>query len=184
MAGTRHSIGMAVVNLLARKLNIADQWKTDKKIGADLIHTQICGTQVVLMKPCQLMNVNGTSVANAAVKFFLKPENIYLLHDELDKPLGKVSLKFGGSARGHKGVRSCFACLRSDTMTRLLVGIGRPANHCSVEWHVLGHFTKTEQALLPDILEQGVDLVLSHIKQRTESDISIRTATKQNPYKS
>ncbi|OCT60394.1 probable peptidyl-tRNA hydrolase isoform X2 [Xenopus laevis] len=184
MAGTRHSIGMAVVNQLARRLNISDRWKADKKTGADLTDTDIDGMHIVLMKPRQFMNLNGKSVANAATKFQLKPENIYLLHDELDKPLGKVSLKFGGSDRGHKGVRSCITSLQSNIMTRLLVGIGRPADRSSVEWHVLGRFTKAEQDLLPDILERSVDLVLSHIKQNTGSEPSRKPATSQDPIKS
>lgn len=116
------------------------------------------------------MNVNGTSVANAARKFHLTPENIYLLHDELDKPLGKVSLKLGGSARGHKGVRSCIDYLNSDTMTRLLIGIGRPDCKSSVTAHVLGRFTKPEQETLPQALEHGIDLLLSHIKNKTGMD--------------
>ncbi|KAM4695826.1 peptidyl-tRNA hydrolase [Rhinophrynus dorsalis] len=180
MAGTRHSVGMAVVNLLARRLNIADQWKTDKQTGADLVHTHVDGMQVVLLKPRQFMNINGKSVARAAEKFRLMPENIYLLHDELDKPLGKVSLKFGGSARGHKGVRSCIDCLQSDIMVRLLVGIGRPVDQSSVEWHVLGRFTRAEQELLPDVLERGAELVLTHMKQRNRTEPSGNTGTRQS----
>ncbi|CAI9613579.1 unnamed protein product [Staurois parvus] len=170
MSGTRHSVGMAAVNLLARRLNVADQWKTDRRTGADLITTKQDGMQIVLLKPRQFMNVNGTSVANAAGKFHLTPQNIYLLHDELDKPLGKVSLKLGGSARGHKGVRSCIDYLQSDVMTRLLIGIGRPDDKSSVTPHVLGHFTKAEQEMLPQALEQGIALLLSHIKNRTGTD--------------
>ncbi|KAE8576122.1 hypothetical protein XENTR_v10004062 [Xenopus tropicalis] len=132
MAGTRHSIGMAVVNQLARRLNIADRWKADRQAGADLTDTDIDGMHVVLMKPRQFMNLNGKSVANAATKFRLKPENIYLLHDELDKPLGKVSLKFGGSARGHNGVRSCITCLQSDVRFLMISSIKRFQFACKV----------------------------------------------------
>ncbi|XP_073456190.1 peptidyl-tRNA hydrolase [Aquarana catesbeiana] len=170
MSGTRHSVGMTAVNLLARRLKVADQWKTDRRTGADIITTKQDGMQLVLLKPRQFMNVNGTSVANAAGKFHLTPENIYLLHDELDKPLGKVSLKLGGSARGHKGVRSCIDYLNSDTMTRLLIGIGRPDCKSSVTAHVLGRFTKPEQEILPQALEHGIDLLLSHIKNKTGMD--------------
>ncbi|KAM5146705.1 peptidyl-tRNA hydrolase [Mantella aurantiaca] len=170
MSGTRHSVGMAAINLLARRLEVADQWKTDRRTGVDLITTKQDGMQLVLLKPRQFMNVNGTSVATAAGKFHLTPENIYLLHDELDKPLGKVSLKLGGSARGHKGVRSCIEYLKSDTMTRLLIGIGRPDDKSSVTPYVLGRFSKAEQEILPQVLEHGVDLLLSHIKNRIEND--------------
>ncbi|XP_075434670.1 peptidyl-tRNA hydrolase [Ascaphus truei] len=175
MAGTRHSVGMAVVNQLARRLDIAEQWKTDKQCGADLVLTSIGQVQVVLLKPRQLMNINGRSVASAAGKFRLTPESIYLLHDELDKPLGKMSLKLGGSARGHNGVRSCIERLQSDNMVRLRVGIGRPVGHSSVERHVLGRFTGDEQEILPRVLEQGVELVLAHIMQRSGTIPSAKT---------
>ncbi|CAH2316234.1 carboxypeptidase D-like [Pelobates cultripes] len=112
MGSTRHSVGMVAVNLLARRLNIADQWKTDKQSKADIVQTQIDGLQLVLLKPRQFMNINGHSVAKAAEKFNLTPEYIYLLHDELDKPIGKVSLKLGGSASAGKSlgerIERCF----------------------------------------------------------------------------
>ncbi|KAM3912481.1 peptidyl-tRNA hydrolase [Leptodactylus fuscus] len=173
MSGTRHSVGMTAINQLARRLNVADQWKTDRRTGADLVSAQLHGVHLVLIKPRQFMNVNGTSVANAAGKFRLTPENIYLLHDELDKPLGKVTLKLGGSARGHNGVRSCMDHLKSDTMIRLLIGIGRPADKSSVTTYVLGRFTKNEQEMLSPVLEKGLDLLLGHIQKRTQAMTTI-----------
>ncbi|XP_075691259.1 peptidyl-tRNA hydrolase [Rhinoderma darwinii] len=169
MSGTRHSVGMIAVNLLARRLNVADQWKTDRRTGTDLVIAHLDGVDLVLIKPRQFMNVNGTSVANAAGKFRLTAENIYLLHDELDKALGKVTLKLGGSARGHNGVRSCIDHLKSDTMIRLLIGIGRPDDKSSVTTYVLGRFTKSEQETLSPVLDKGLDLLLEHIKKRTRA---------------
>ncbi|XP_075041196.1 peptidyl-tRNA hydrolase isoform X2 [Mixophyes fleayi] len=180
MPGTRHSVGMAAVNLLARRLQVADQWKTDRRTGADLVTAQLEDVQLVLLKPRQFMNVNGTSVANAARKFRLAPENIYLLHDELDKPLGKVSLKLGGSARGHNGVRSCIEYLQSDKMVRLLIGIGRPDDNSSVTTYVLGRFTKPEQEMVSEVMERGVELLLAHIRQRTKTDSTTCTKTVEN----
>ncbi|KAM4663766.1 peptidyl-tRNA hydrolase [Discoglossus pictus] len=169
MGGTRHNVGMDAVNLLACRLSISDQWKKDKQSGADIIQTHVNGRPVILLKPRQFMNINGKSVASAAGKFRLAPENIYLLHDELDKPLGKVSLKLGGSARGHQGVRSCIECLQTDCMVRLRIGIGRPTGSASVERHVLGRFTRAEQDLLPEALDRGVDLVLDHIERKSRT---------------
>ncbi|KAJ1133692.1 hypothetical protein NDU88_000170 [Pleurodeles waltl] len=169
MGGTRHSVGMAVLQQLAHRLNVADQWKVDKRCQADVVMATLGHTQLVLLKPRRLMNINGRSVASAAERFGLGPEDIYLLHDELDKPLGKVSLKLGGSARGHNGVRSCIESLHSDVMVRLRVGIGRPQGRTSVERHVLEVFSSAERELLPRVLEQGVELVLQHIQKRDQS---------------
>ncbi|XP_069465240.1 peptidyl-tRNA hydrolase [Ambystoma mexicanum] len=172
MGSTRHSIGMAVLQQLAHRLNVADQWKADKRCQADMAVATLGHVQLVLLKPRRLMNINGRSVASAAEKFGLGPEDIYLLHDELDKPLGKVSLKLGGSARGHNGVRSCIECLHSDVMVRLRVGIGRPQGKMSVERHVLEAFSSTEREVLPRVLEQGAELVLGHIQRRIQSEKS------------
>uniref|UniRef100_H3DH51 peptidyl-tRNA hydrolase n=1 Tax=Tetraodon nigroviridis TaxID=99883 RepID=H3DH51_TETNG len=162
MDGTRHSVGMAVLGALAARLRVADRWRPDKHVSGEVI---VCEepTSVVLLRPRLLMNVNGVSVARAAGKYGIQPEDILLVHDELDKPLGKISIKQGGSPRGHNGVRSCIDCLQTDVMPRLRVGIGRPAGKSSVERHVLGRFSCEEKKVLDSVLLQSVDLVLSQL---------------------
>ncbi|KFP70811.1 putative peptidyl-tRNA hydrolase, partial [Acanthisitta chloris] len=93
---------------------------------ADVALATAHGVELVLLKPRRLMNLNGLSVASAAKTYNLGPKDVYLVHDDLDKALGKVAIKQGGSARGHNGVRSCISALHSNEMTRLRVGIGRP----------------------------------------------------------
>ncbi|XP_041793295.1 probable peptidyl-tRNA hydrolase isoform X2 [Chelmon rostratus] len=166
MEGTRHSVGMAVLGALATRLGVADRWRGDKHVSGEVIVSEVQHTHVVLLRPRLLMNVNGVSVAKAAGKYGIKPEDILLVHDELDKPLGKISIKHGGSARGHNGVRSCVDCLQTDVMTRLRVGIGRPKEKTSVERHVLGRFSSEEQKALDSVLVQSVDLLLSQLSQQ------------------
>uniref|UniRef100_A0A8C2XB22 peptidyl-tRNA hydrolase n=1 Tax=Cyclopterus lumpus TaxID=8103 RepID=A0A8C2XB22_CYCLU len=165
MEGTRHSVGMAVLGALAARLGVADRWRGDKHVSGEVIVSEVDRTHVVLLRPRLLMNINGVSVAKAAVKFGIKPEDVLLVHDELDKPLGKVVLKHGGSARGHNGVRSCVDCLHTDVMPRLRVGIGRPVGRAPVEVHVLGRFSSSEQKVLERVLVQSVDLLLSQLSQ-------------------
>ncbi|NXT23795.1 PTH hydrolase, partial [Syrrhaptes paradoxus] len=124
--GTRHSVGMAVLDRLARQLAVAEGWRVDRRCCADVVLAAAHGLELVLLKPRRLMNLNGLSVASAAEMYSLRPEDIYLVHDDLDKALGKVVIKLGGSARGHNGVRSCISALHSNEMRRLRVGIGRP----------------------------------------------------------
>nr|XP_031533441.1 probable peptidyl-tRNA hydrolase isoform X3 [Vicugna pacos] len=99
MPGTRHSVGMAVLGQLARRLGVAESWARDRRCAADLALASLGDAQLVLLRPRRLMNVNGRSVARAAELFGLTAEEVYLVHDELDKPLGKLALKLGGSAR-------------------------------------------------------------------------------------
>ncbi|CAM5102909.1 unnamed protein product [Natator depressus] len=167
LRGTRHNMGMAVLNQLAQKLNIADQWKADRRCCADVTITNVEEAELVLMKPRRLMNINGLSVASAAETYNLGVEDIYLVHDDLDKPLGKMAIKLGGSARGHNGVRSCISSLHSDCMVRLRVGIGRPVGEAMVDHYVLGRFASAEHEVLQRVLEQAADLLLEHILQRS-----------------
>ncbi|XP_001365569.1 probable peptidyl-tRNA hydrolase isoform X2 [Monodelphis domestica] len=167
LQGTRHSVGMAVLNQLAQHLNVADQWKKQHQCHADVAVACLGEAELVLLKPRRFMNVNGLSVAQAAKMYQLAAEDIYLVHDELDKPLGKLAMKLGGSASGHNGVRSCISCLNSNVMPRLRVGIGRPTHPGAVERYVLDRFTAAEQEQLPQLLEQATELLLSHIQQRS-----------------
>ncbi|XP_054467460.1 probable peptidyl-tRNA hydrolase [Anoplopoma fimbria] len=166
MEGTRHSVGMAVLGALAARLGVGDRWRGDKHVSGEVIVSEVRQTHVVLLRPRLLMNINGVSVAKAAGKYGIKPEDILLVHDELDKPLGKVVIKHGGSARGHNGVRSCVDCLQTDVMSRLRVGIGRPTGKTPVERHVLGRFSSEEKKVLDSVLAQSVDLLLSQLSQQ------------------
>ncbi|XP_065784477.1 peptidyl-tRNA hydrolase isoform X1 [Muntiacus reevesi] len=206
LPGTRHSVGMAVLGHLARRLGVAESWVRDRRCAADLALASLGDAQLVLLRPRRLMNLNGHSVARAAELFGLTAEEVYLVHDELDKPLGKVALKLGGSARGHNGVRSCMSCLNSSVslrlhpalsrvagtgpptllltrapwaplvppqaMPRLRVGIGRPTHQDAVQAYVLGRFSPAEQELLPPVLERAADLLLDHIRQRSQGSSS------------
>ncbi|KAK5909325.1 hypothetical protein CesoFtcFv8_003265 [Champsocephalus esox] len=171
MEGTRHNVGMSVLGALAARLGVADRWRGDKHVSGEVILSEVAQTHVVLLRPRLLMNINGVSVAKAAAKYGIKPEHILLVHDELDKPLGKIAIKHGGSARGHNGVRSCVDCLHTDVMPRLRVGIGRPEGQ-TVERHVLGRFSTEEKKVLNSVLVQSVDILLSQLSQQGSSSPS------------
>uniref|UniRef100_A0A8K9Y4H6 peptidyl-tRNA hydrolase n=1 Tax=Oncorhynchus mykiss TaxID=8022 RepID=A0A8K9Y4H6_ONCMY len=172
MNGSRHSVGMAVLEALAARLRLAESWHGDRHVSGEVIVSDIQDTQIVLLRPRLLMNINGVSVAKAGedscLFLLIKPEHILLVHDDLDKPLGKLAMKQGGSARGHNGVRSCVECLQTDVMPRLRVGIGRPSGGTLVNRHVLGRFSQEEQKILSGVLEQSVDILLS---QLTDEDV-------------
>lgn len=172
LPGTRHSVGMAVLGQLARRLGVAESWARDSRCAADLALAALGDAQLVLLRPRRLMNVNGHSVARAAELFGLTAEEVYLVHDELDKPLGKLALKLGGSARGHNGVRSCISCLNSSAMPRLRVGIGRPTHPSAIQAYVLSCFSPEEQVLLSPLLDRATDLLLDHIRARSQGSSS------------
>lgn len=166
MDGTRHNVGRAVLDCLAVRLGAAGRWKGDRQLSSELMVCEVDGDRVILLKPKLMMNINGAAVAKAVSKFGVGLEDVLLVHDELDKPLGKIAVKLGGSARGHNGVRSCVDCLNSDAMVRLRVGIGRPQGKTPVDRYVLGRFSPEERKVLESVLDQSVDLLLSLLSEK------------------
>uniref|UniRef100_A0A663N9U4 peptidyl-tRNA hydrolase n=2 Tax=Athene cunicularia TaxID=194338 RepID=A0A663N9U4_ATHCN len=141
-------------------------WRVDRRCCADMALAVAHGLELVLLKPRRLMNLNGLSVASAADIYNLRPEDIYLVHDDLDKALGNVAIKLGGSARGHNGVRSCISALNSNEMTRLRIGIGRPEGEVTVSSYVLAPFHAGERERLEQVLAQAATCLLEHILRR------------------
>nr|XP_030142408.3 probable peptidyl-tRNA hydrolase isoform X1 [Taeniopygia guttata] len=177
LRGTRHSVGMEVLDQLARQLAVAEGWRVDRRCCADVALATAHGLELVLLKPRRFMNLNGLSVASAgcisvpkAEIYSLGPKDIYLVHDDLDKALGKVAIKLGGSARGHNGVQSCISALHSNEMTRLRIGIGRPEGDVTVPSYVLSPFTAGEREKLEQILAQAVTCLLELIQSRASTE--------------
>ncbi len=119
-ANTRHNVGALAAEKLAARLGATKQ--TDKQTQATIYETQ----NLQLVIPLRFMNEAGLSVAAVLKKLNLKPENILVLHDDLDLLPGEMKMKESGSASGHNGVRSIIACLKTDKFPRLRLGIGRP----------------------------------------------------------
>lgn len=137
---TRHNIGFLVLDALA------DHFHENFKEYNNLAHCTIIVNEkpILLVKPLTFMNNSG-NVMPFITKKGIKAENILVIHDELDMPEGKLKLKFGGSARGHNGLRSIIAAI-GDQFARLSVGIDRPANREEVANYVLENF-ENKQAL-------------------------------------
>jgi peptidyl-tRNA hydrolase, PTH1 family len=134
---TRHNIGFMVLNALADKLNAL--WR--HKDNMEITDTVIIGTKVLLIKPQTFMNNSG-QIAPFIKKQGIKPEDVLVIHDELEKPFGTISLKFDGSARGHNGLKSLINFLGPD-FWRLRCGIGRPENKEEVADYVLSKFSES-----------------------------------------
>lgn len=145
----RHNIGFRVVDMLADKYHA--QWQ--KKGDMEITQIPIQDRQVYLVKPQTYMNTSG-KVLDFFVKKGIKPEEILVVHDELELPFGKVVHRHGGSARGHNGLKSIISFI-GDQFHRLRVGISRPADKADVADYVLAVFEESEP-LIEQVLEQGV----------------------------
>ncbi|XP_045188232.1 peptidyl-tRNA hydrolase-like [Mercenaria mercenaria] len=165
LPGTRHSVGMQLVNKLARFLTM------DLKKNRDCLgfvgEKSLSHIHLVLLKPKQAMNINGASVLKTAKKHNVPVANIYLVHDDLDRKVGKVGLKEKGSAGGHNGVKSVIQSFRTDSIVRVRIGIDRPASIDMVSDYVLQKFRSEERAGIDDAIDQGILKIAQHIGART-----------------
>jgi PTH1 family peptidyl-tRNA hydrolase len=122
-ANNRHNLGFMCVGHFARTHNI----RFNKKKGRARIGVgKIVGIDVVIARPQTYMNRSGESVSRLVRIFNISLDNLLVVHDELDLPLGKIRIRQGGSSAGHKGVESIIAELGSQDFLRLRVGIGKP----------------------------------------------------------
>lgn len=123
---------------------------------------------LVILKPLTLMNLSGTAVSEAACFLRIKADEILVVHDDLELPLGEARLQKGGGMKGHNGLRSIRQRLGGDGFHRLRIGIGRPV-HGDVANHVLSPFSEDEMSTLSalfdvlcarDVLHAGDGLVV------------------------
>jgi len=150
----RHNIGFMVVDRLAERY--FGDWQ-DKEF-MQLATVRIGDQKVLLVKPQTFMNRSG-KVLPFLNKQGIKAENILVVHDELEYPFGKLKIRFGGSARGHNGLRSIIEHCGKD-FARLRFGIGRPERKEMVGSYVLQNFSeKPEDVEL--LIEQAADMIES-----------------------
>jgi PTH1 family peptidyl-tRNA hydrolase len=124
-------------------------------------------TLVHFIKPETFMNLSGESIEAACSFFKLKPENVLVVHDELELPLGVVSLKWSGGLGGHNGLRSTKASLGTPDFWRLRFGIGRP-EHPDVAAYVLSDFSSDERSTLGLVWPQAANLLDGILREGPE----------------
>jgi PTH1 family peptidyl-tRNA hydrolase len=164
-SSTRHNVGFFVVDELARRWNSTVSLN---KWNAQYVSLLIEKEKVHLVKPLTFMNLSGRAVVNFFRFYKVIPENLLVVHDDIDMTPGRVKLVKGGGAGGHNGIKSIIETLGIKDFYRLKIGIGRPGNgivhpEFPVDKYVLGNFTKEELEHLQsryDYLEEGIRLFL------------------------
>ncbi|WP_127818754.1 aminoacyl-tRNA hydrolase [Microbacterium sp. CPCC 204701] len=155
---TRHNVGQLVVDELAARRG--ESFRAHKA-NARVVETWLRpgGAKLVLAKPNTFMNVSGGPVAGLAKFYGVPPEQVVVVHDELDIPFDTIRLKAGGGHGGHNGVRDVAKALDSHAFARVRVGIGRPAGRQDPADWVLDPFGATERKNLPILLGDAADAV-------------------------
>ncbi len=156
-AATRHNVGFMAADELHRRHNFSPfKAKFDGLIAEGAIE----GEKVYLLKPQTFMNLSGNSVVKAAHFYKILPQNIVVIHDDMDLPTDKIKAKIGGGAGGHNGIKSIDAAI-SPNYNRIRLGVGHPANkdEDSVVNHVLSGFSKADKENVERNIEIVVDLL-------------------------
>ena len=150
---TRHNAGFEVMDAIADHVS-ADI--SQKKFKALIDKVRIGNESVLLMKPQTYMNNSGEAVRAAMDFYHLTPQDLLVIYDDMDMPVGRLRLRQKGSAGGHNGMNSIIKHLGGDTFPRIRVGIGgekHPGQDLAD--YVLGHFKDDEKELLSDALDKA-----------------------------
>src|SRR5215467_4879750 len=168
---TRHNVGFRVVDKLASKLG----WKWSERRNRAILASGSIGLEkVVLAKPLTYMNLSGQSVGELVRWYKIQPEDVLVVYDELDLPIGKIRLRAKGSAAGHNGLRDIIHHLHTSNFPRLRIGIGRSAkSYIKGKDHVLGVPTHDERELLEIGEDRAVDAIEMVIRQGISSTMNV-----------
>ena len=153
---TRHNIGRMVADLLVKKLKL--KFKKHTRTETELAE----GQGIIIAKPTSFMNNSGRAVARVANYFDISTKNIVVVYDDLDLPLGTIRFRKSGSSGGHNGMQSVIDNLKTDSIARIRIGIGRPTSN-SVTDYVLEPFTRTQLTELKPAFNEVVDLLLEDL---------------------
>ncbi|MFI3186667.1 MAG: aminoacyl-tRNA hydrolase [Methylococcaceae bacterium] len=163
---TRHNVGFLFLDRLASDANCG--WVKEARFDGLLAEIAITGVRLMLLKPDTFMNRSGQSVGKVARYYKLLPEEILVIHDELDFDVGVVRLKKDGGHAGHNGLRDIIAHLGSRDFYRLRIGIGRPPSGVKVADFVLSSASKSER----DLILTAADFVAGYAERIVTGDIS------------
>lgn len=159
---TRHNIGFEVIDALSNQLAIPlNQSKFKGLYGIGLYK----GEKIILLKPLTYMNLSGESISAVMNYYQIDIEDLLVIYDDLDLPVGKIRLRQKGSPGGHNGIKSTVAHLGTQQFNRIRIGIDRPQMGMSVPDYVLGRFHKDEQILTQDAVKKSAEACTTWVEK-------------------
>ena len=153
-----HNLGFMAVDRLAEGCGA----KVAKKEAQSLTgKATLAGQAVLLAKPQTYMNLSGAAVARLLARYSIEPEEMVVLFDDLDLPLGMIRIRRQGTAGGHNGMKSIIGAIQADEFVRVRMGIQPDSNSPLEEAtpYLLGNFRRRELGAVSDLLDQAVDAV-------------------------
>jgi PTH1 family peptidyl-tRNA hydrolase len=160
--GTRHNIGFACLDAFAKAHDFA-AWTAKKDLQCHMSDVTLGDTRVILCKPTTMMNLSGEAVQKIAQFYKIAPEQMVIVHDELDVPFGQIRTRIGGGSAGNNGIKSILQHLGetdSQQIGRVRIGIsGDKPEQMETADYVLAKFNKEEQAHLPALEKEAVSIL-------------------------
>ncbi len=156
----RHNLGFTIVDEFRHKHNLG-KWQNEAKFKSEIVKTD----NLVLARPQTYMNNSGMGVKLLADYYKIPHEDVILIYDDLDLPLGKIKVRLGGAAAGHHGVESVIEHLGTDEFIRIRLGIGNlrtqsaehKGQHVNAEKFVLEPFLQKEKSQVKHMVKKALD---------------------------
>jgi len=150
--GTKHNVGFAAIDILARRHGIHVRSRRNKALVGE---GSIGGVPVILAKPRTFMNLSGQALGGLVRRCRLDLSDIVVICDDVNLPVGRLRVKAGGSAGGHKGLRSIIHSLGTQEFARIRIGIGPPSG--DMVDYVLSRFRKAERRIVSEVVGRAAD---------------------------
>ncbi len=159
---SRHNFGFMVIDALAGHWSV--QLKKIK-FKAVIAEDRFKGSKVILAKPLTYMNESGRSVAPLLRFYKCPPENMVVIHDDLDLPLGTLRIRPSGSTAGQRGMESITKLIGSQEFPRMRLGINRPPGQMDPKEYVLKKFLPAEEELKKSVINQAIEAVETFVSE-------------------
>lgn len=161
---TRHNVGFMVVEELASRHSLKF---TERELYL-VTKGSVGGVEAVLSEPLTYMNRSGSAVLKLVQRFGVVPENLIVIHDDIDMPTGRLKIRLAGSSGGHKGIDSIIERLATKDFIRVKIGVGRDPE-IPPEEYVLKKFTSDEQPVMKEAISRAADAVESILSEGIQS---------------
>ena len=167
-SGTRHNVGAEVTDVLAARWGVRLK-RGPLRLRADLARHLILDQAVILAVPRTFMNTCGPAVASVLRYYKAGPENLLVVHDDIDLPFARLRLQFARGTGGHNGVKSIVQSLGNNEFHRLKIGVGRPPGRMDPAAFVLRVFAKSEREEVDFLVQDAADVVERWIEDPDEA---------------
>lgn len=173
----RHNIGFRSIDFIVEKCSIP----INKRLcQSDTGRGAMAGEEVMLVKPRTFVNLSGEAVSCLMDKFHIDPDDLLIIHDDLDLPTGRLRLRLGGRSGGHRGIKSIIKCIGSEHFYRVRIGISRPENTLTrstsedeIIDYVLGNFSPAEEELIQPALARAAEAIECILREGMASAMNI-----------